>query len=445
MIRDSSDLEQYLETYHAQHSEFHQAVLSWYSHIADTYLSDPEFCKNNILTRMIEADRVVRFVVPWRDDDGQVRVNHGWRVQHSNNIGPYKGGIRFDPTVTESVLKFLAFEQTSKNILTGLDLGGGKGGLDIEPRDLSIGEMERVITVYMAELYKYIGPDVDVPAGDIGVGTKEVAMLFNNYVRLTDRFEGALTGKWCGAGGSRGRVEATGYGCIYFLCHVLKAHDQCGDGDNSLAGREIAISGAGNVALHAALKAISLGAKVVTLSNSVGTIYSPEGLSTEVVNRAGEERLEDMAEAGFCFLKDKTPWALAKDIAMPCATQNEIDAADAEAMVGNGVGVVLEGANMPLTGAAEAVFGRNGNVIVVPSKAANAGGVAVSGLELTQNAIGQSWPLERVEGELKVIMKDIHDKCTAPVMRENGIYPYRQGADIAAFKTWAEALLLAGV
>lgn len=269
-------------------------------------------------------------------------------------------------------------------------------------------------------------------------------MLFNNYVRLTDRFEGALTGKWCGAGGSRGREEATGYGCIYFLCHVLRAHGQCGGDENSLEGREIAISGAGNVALHAASKAISLGARVVTLSNSVGTIHAPEGLTVETVKRAGDERLENMAGEDFRFMEGKSPWGLAKDIALPCATQNEICADDAEVMVGNGVRVVIEGANMPLTAEAETVFGRKGDVIIVPSKAANAGGVAVSGLELTQNAFGQSWPLERVEGELKVIMKAIHDKCTGPVERVNGIYPYRQGADIAAFKQWAEALMLAG-
>lgn len=438
MIKSSSDVSAYLDTYHSQHGNFKQAVLSWFKSVEDTYLSNSNHIKENIIKRMIEPDRVIAFKVPWRDDEGQSRLNTGWRVQHSNLFGPYKGGLRFSAQVDVDTFKFLAFEQTSKNILTGLDLGGGKGGLNVNPSALSGWELERVIQSFMIELNKYIGPDSDVPAGDIGVGEKEVAMMYAAYQRLNDRFDGAMTGKWSGAGGSFGRVEATGYGVVYLLNEVLHAHNE------DLQGRSVFISGAGNVALHTAEKALELGADVYTLSNSKGTLYAPDGFTTSILDEAKENRLETIERDDCEFYSDTSPWEKANDIAIPCATQNEVDCKEAKLMTSNGLKLLIEGANMPLTGEAERLIEETG-IIYVPAKAANAGGVAVSSMEMTQNSLGYSWTSDEVTSKLKSIMTQIHQNCIDPIEKTQGRYNYKRGADIAAYKRWAEGLMLSGV
>lgn len=444
MINDKRELRQYLDKYHTGHIEFHQAVLKWYENIKDTYHANDECMQENILERMIEPDKVLRFRVAWRDDKGIVQVNRAWRVQHNNCNGPYKGGIRFSPGVNESVLKFLAFEQTFKNSLTGLPMGGGKGGLDINGKTLSHGERERVCKAFMDELYRYIGDDLDIPAGDVGVSATEIGFMYGQYVKLTGKVTGSMTGKGLSFGGSSGRQEATGYGCVYFLECVLAAHDM------ELKDKTIAISGAGNVATFAAEKAVMEGAKVITMSDSGGTLYCKDGMDEELLEKIKKEKMSDhgalknIKSKNIEYYDGKTPWHIPCDIAMPSAVQNELDEKAAKELLKNKVKVVIEGANMPLTNDAESILHKKG-VIIAPSKAANAGGVAVSGLERTQNALHMTWPIEKVDEELQDIMKDIHNQVAGEIKKYKGIYNYSKGADIASFNNIAQSIIALGV
>jgi glutamate dehydrogenase (NADP+) len=437
------DYQQYLEDYHPHSEEFHQAVKEVYDDIADVYESRDEYREWNIIERLIEPDRIIKFRVSWEDDKGCIHVNRAWRVQFHNLLGAYKGGLRFHPTVNESVLKFLGFEQCFKNALTGLPMGGAKGGSDFNPKGKSQREIMRFCQALMRELYRHIGPDTDVPAGDINVSSTEIGYLFGEYLRLNNRWEGVLTGKTPGFGGSCGREEATGYGVIYFLREMLTAHD------DSLDDKKILISGSGNVALHAAEKALAEGAKVLSLSDSGGTLYFENGMTEQDLKNIKQlklvkkDRLSN-AEAG-SFKKGEKPWSISDaDIALPCATQNELDDHDAETLLGNDIRILCEGANMPLTDGARKQF-INANALYGPAKAANAGGVAVSGLERSQNAELTTWPVERVDEELNRIMKEIHERCIQYVEKKDGIYPYSRGANIYGFKKLAGAMIAHGV
>ena len=436
-------IQEQLENFHAGDTEFHQAVLEVYEDIKYFYGRHDVYETYNIAARMMEPDRIVRFRVTWQNDDGGIEVNRGWRVQFNNALGAYKGGLRFHPSVNESILKFLGFEQCFKNALTGLPMGGGKGGSDFDPKGRSDMEVMRFCQSYMQELCRYIGPNVDVPAGDINVGTREIGYLFGHYLKLENQFHGVITGKGTDYGGSCGRVEATGYGCIYFLEEMLNAHDK------ELKGKKVIISGAGNVALHAAEKAIQEGAKVLCLSDSKGLLHFKDGLKDEDLQKIktikvdNHGALKDFDGAGE-YKSGAEPWDINADIALPCATQNEIDEAEAKKLVKNGVMALAEGANMPLTAKAQEVLIEN-KIIYGPGKAANAGGVAVSGLERTQNAEMRSWSLERVDDELRNIMKDIHRRCIEHVNKEDGVYPYRRGANITSFKKIADTLVAYGL
>ena len=437
MIRNRAELQSYLGDHYHHQSDYCHAVLSWFDQIEESYLSREAFVEANIIPRMIEPDRVIAFAVPWRDDEGTVQLSRGWRVQHSNLFGPYKGGLRFTPDLTESTLKFLAFEQTSKNILTGLQMGGGKGGVAVDPKQLSAAEMERLCHAFMNELHKYIGADEDVPAGDVGVGADVIAVLYRHYVKLTGRFGGTMTGKWQSAGGSAGRASATGYGCIYMLQHVLE------DLEDSLEGKRVLLSGAGNVAFHAALKAVEAGACVLSLSNSQGTLYARDGFTADMLETLKTQRLEKFDQQGVEFQEGQTPWSIKADIAIPAAIQHEISKTEAETLKENEIKILIEAANMPLEREAEELIS-NSSVIVVPSKAANAGGVAVSGLERTQNSLGMPWDEARVDQELRTIMKSIYSACKQPLVGKDERFDYRKGANVYAFLKWAEALIVSG-
>lgn len=431
---------EWVEHRHAGDREFQQAVRGVARHVLDVARDNARYRRGRILQRLTEADRTISFRVVWDDDDGVPQINRGYRVQHSNALGPYKGGLRFDASVSESVLKFLAFEQLFKNSLTGLDLGAGKGGSDFSPKGKSDAEIMRFCQAFMTELARHIGQMTDVPAGDIGVGEREIGYLFGQYKRLENRFAGALTGKLVGAGGSRLRREATGYGAVYFLGHML-------DADNSsLDDKRIAISGAGNVALHAAYKAQELGATVVTLSNRHGTLENNDGFSADDlarIHRDYDGDLDALAEAtGAKWLDGEKPWSTDCDVAIPSATQNELGEDDARRLIDNGCRYVVEAANMPLTAAAEDVFDQS-DVHIAPGKAANAGGVAVSGLEMAQNRLGRSWPEERMECELKSIMEEIFRRCRESGEGGGRIH-YRRGADVAGFRRVADAVLAFG-
>ncbi|RJY10283.1 NADP-specific glutamate dehydrogenase [Aurantiacibacter aquimixticola] len=426
--------------------EFVQAVREVSQDIFSWIQDKREYHEAEILRRIAEPDQIISFRVCWEDDDHNIRVERGWRVQNNNAIGPYKGGLRFHPSVTESVLKFLAFEQTFKNSLTGLPLGGGKGGSNFNPHGKSDREVMRFCQSFMTELYRHIGPNVDVPAGDIGVGSREIGYLFGQYKRLTNRWEGVLTGKANEYGGSPMRVEATGYGAVHFLEHVLKRKNE------GIEGKSVIISGAGNVALHAAEKLIDLGAKVLTLSDSDGFVHDPDGIDEEKldwiktlkIQKRG--RISEYAEeySGVEFHEDGEPWGVDADIAMPCATQNEIGKDEAKQLVENDVLAVVEGANMPTTAEAVEVL-REAKVTLAPGKAANAGGVAVSGLEMSQNSERISWQREKLEDMLANLMEDIHDKCVEHGDTENDHVDYVKGANIAGFKKVADAMLAFGV
>lgn len=428
-------------------TEFVQAVREVAEDIFD-YIADKEkYHEYQILRRIAEPDRVVSFRVCWEDDSGNIRVQRGWRVQNNNSIGPYKGGIRFHPSVTESVLKFLAFEQTFKNSLTGLPLGGGKGGSNFNPKGKSEHEIMRFCQSFMTELYRHVGEDTDVPAGDIGVGAREIGFMFGQYKRITNRFTGVLTGKGLEFGGSLVRTEATGYGAVYFLENMLKHIN------SSVEGKSAVISGSGNVATHAAEKILQLGGKVLTLSDSQGFIHDPDGINQEKLDWVKRQKgvlrgplsaYTDEFGGGSSFHGGERPWGVTCDIAMPCATQNELVGQEAETLVKNGCMAVSEGANMPTDLDGIKVF-KDAGICYAPGKASNAGGVAVSGLEMSQNSERISWEEETLQEQLQSIMKGIQDRCLEYGEKEDGKVDYVKGANIAGFVKVADAMLAYGV
>lgn len=424
--------------------EFHQAVEEVVRSLWPFLQSEPRYMKANILERIVEPERAILFRVPWIDDQGNVRVNRGFRVQMSSAIGPYKGGLRFHPSVNLGVLKFLAFEQVFKNSLTSLPMGGGKGGSDFDPKGKSDNEVMRFCQSFMSELYRHIGADLDVPAGDIGVGAREIGFMYGQYKRLANEFTSVLTGKGMSYGGSLIRPEATGYGCVYFAEEMLKSNRK------GIEGMRVAVSGSGNVAQYAALKVMELGGKVISLSDSGGTAYFEEGLTNEQwqylmdLKNVRRGRIEEMAaHFGVQYLEGQRPWNLACDIALPCATQNELDAEDARTLLKNGCICVAEGANMPSTLEAVDLFIEAG-ILYAPGKASNAGGVAVSGLEMSQNAMRLLWTDGEVDAKLHSIMQNIHHACVN-YGEENGRINYVKGANIAGFVKVADAMLAQGV
>jgi glutamate dehydrogenase (NADP+) len=425
--------------------EFHQAVREVTESLMPFVLQRPKYQKARILDRLTEPDRVITFRVAWVDDKGHVQINRAFRVQFNNAIGPYKGGLRFHPTVNLSVLKFLGFEQILKNSLTGLPMGGAKGGSDFDPKGKSDDEVMRFCQAMMNELYRHIGDDVDVPAGDIGVGGREIGFLYGQYRRITGRVTGVLTGKGLSYGGSLIRPEATGYGCVYFVDNMM-AHKQ-----ESLRGKTCVVSGAGNVAIYTVEKAIELGARVVTMSDSEGFIYDKAGITPERLawvkdlKEVRRGRIREYADKfGAEFHAGKRPWHVPCQIAFPSAHENEIELADAEALVKNGCQAVGEGANMPSTLDATTVFIKGG-VRFGPGKAANAGGVSVSGLEMSQNAQHLFWTRDEVDKRLHLIMKQIHDKCVEYGSESDGSVNYVHGANRAGFDKVADAMLANGV
>ncbi|ABC62806.1 NADP-specific glutamate dehydrogenase [Erythrobacter litoralis] len=446
---DHVDFEKFMEGVNRRNPhqpEFVQAVQEVAQDIFEFIEDKERYHSEQILRRLTEPDRIVSFRVCWEDDKGDIRVQRGWRVQNNNAIGPYKGGLRFHPSVTESVLKFLAFEQTFKNALTGLPMGGGKGGSNFNPKGKSDREIMRFCQSFMTELYRHIGPDTDVPAGDIGVGSREIGYMFGQYKRITNHFTGVLTGKGLEFGGSPFRPESTGYGAVLFLCHMLSHRD------DAIDGKTLVISGAGNVATHAAEKAVQLGGKVVTLSDSDGFVYDPDGFDQEKIDwvrRLKEENdgslsayPEEFSNAE--FHEGKRPWQVECDIAMPCATQNELCKDDAKTLIDNGCMAVVEGANMPTELEAAHVI-KDAKILFGPGKAANAGGVAVSGLEMSQNSARRTWEQVELEQMLQDIMKGIHERCLKHGEQDDGYVDYVKGANIAGFKKVADAMLAFGV
>jgi glutamate dehydrogenase (NADP+) len=432
---------EWLESKHPGETEFHQAVRGVAEHVLDEVRNNKDFRERRVLQRLCEPDRIISFRVVWEDDDGVPRINTGYRVQHSNALGPYKGGLRFDASVNQSILKFLAFEQMFKNSLTGLDLGAGKGGSDFDPRGRSSGEIMRFCQAFMTELSRHIGQLTDVPAGDIGVGQREIGYLFGQYKRLENQFAGALTGKMVGAGGSRLRSEATGYGAMYFLCAMLESKRE------SVEGKRIAISGAGNVATHVAEKAQALDAVVTTLSTRDGTLLKEDGLSADdiqAVKDCGDSKLADVAEnISAQWLEDKKPWSTECDVAIPSATQNELDEDDAAELIETGCQAVVEAANMPITSAAGRKL-HEADIVIAPGKAANAGGVVVSGFEMAQNRLGEPWSQDKLDAALRETMIDIFARCEAHG-KQDGRMDYRLGADVAGFRRVASAVLSYGL
>jgi glutamate dehydrogenase (NADP+) len=425
--------------------EFHQAVHDVAQSVMPFILQHPEYAEARILERMTEPDRIVIFRVSWEDDEGAVHVNRAWRVQFNNSIGPYKGGLRFHPSVNQSILKFLGFEQCFKNALTGLPMGGAKGGANFNPKGRSDREVMRFCQALMIELHRHIGEDTDVPAGDTGVGAREIAYLFGQYKRITNRFTGVLTGKELAFGGSLVRTEATGYGVVYFAQKML---EHAGE---SLEGKRCAISGSGNVAIYTAEKAIELGAQVLTMSDSDGAVHDPDGIDGDKLDfikelkERGRGRISEYAERFECeYLEGERPWGVQCDIAIPCATQNEVGEDDAQALVDNGCQAVIEGANMPTTHAAIHLLHEHG-VLFGPAKAANAGGVAVSGLEQSQNSVRMPWTWDQVDERLREIMTDIHEQCTQWGTDEDDRVDYARGANLAGFKRVADAMLAYGI
>ncbi|MFC1692895.1 NADP-specific glutamate dehydrogenase [Candidatus Latescibacterota bacterium] len=431
--------------------EFIQAIEEVLNDIKDFYYKNNEYQKTKIIERIVEPERVIMFRVPWVDDQGEVQVNRGFRVQFSSAIGPVKGGLRFHPSVNLSIIKFLGFEQIFKNALTGLPIGGGKGGSDFDPKGKSDGEVMRFCQNLMTELCRHIGPNTDVPAGDIGVGSREIGYLFGQYKRITNKFIGVLTGKGINWGGSLIRPEATGYGSVYFAIEMLKTRDETIDGKICL------VSGSGNVAQYTVEKINELGGKVVTLSDSNGFIYDPDGIDREKLEfvkwlkNISRGRISEYAEkypdvqytANDLTLNYNPLWDIKADLAYPSATQNEINGKDAENMINRGVYLVSEGANMPCSPEAILIFMEN-KILHAPGKAANAGGVAVSGLEMSQNSIRMSWTREEVDQRLQQIMKNIHAKCLKYGL-EGSYCNYFKGANIAGFKKVADAMLEQGI
>ncbi|MCM1108345.1 MAG: NADP-specific glutamate dehydrogenase [Clostridium sp.] len=426
-------------------NEYHQAVEEVLSTIEEEYNKHPEFEKANLIERLCIPDRMFAFRVTWTDDQNNVHTNMGYRIQHNNAIGPYKGGLRFHPSVNPSILKFLAFEQTFKNSLTTLPMGGAKGGSDFNPAGKSDAEIMRFCHAFMTELWRHIGPETDVPAGDIGVGGREIGFLFGMYKKMAREFSGTLTGKSMEFGGSLIRPEATGYGNIYFLQEMLATR-----GEN-IRGKVCCVSGSGNVAQYTIEKAIELGAKVITASDSNGYVYDEEGFTTEKLQFLMElknvrhGRIKEYADKFGCkYVENARPWHEKCDIALPSATQNEIDGNDAQALIDNGCMAVSEGANMPSTPEAIHIFQKAG-ILYAPGKASNAGGVSVSGLEMSQNAIKLNWTREEVDARLHQIMKSIHESCVKYGTQPDGYINYVKGANVAGFMKVAKAMMAQGV
>ena len=425
--------------------EFHQAVEEVCESLEPVFARHPEYRAAKILERMIEPERIVIFRVPWMDDQGEIHINRGFRVQMNSAIGPYKGGLRFHPSVTLSILKFLAFEQVFKNSLTTLPMGGGKGGADFDPKGKSDNEVMRFCQSFMTELFRHIGADTDVPAGDIGVGTREIGFLFGQYKRLTTEFTGVLTGKGLNWGGSLVRPEATGFGVVYFTEEMLKTKGL------SIVGKTVSVSGFGNVAWGVVTKVNQLGGKVVTLSGPDGFVYDPDGIKGEKIQymldmrASAKDEVKSYADKfKVQFFPGKRPWSAKVDVALPCATQNELDENDAKELVKNGCVCVCEGANMPTTISGFKVF-RSAGILYSPGKASNAGGVATSGLEMSQNSMRLPWPKEEVDTRLHQIMRSIHDTCTQTAERFGDPGNYVMGANIAGFLKVANAMLEQGL
>jgi len=434
----------YIKAKNPNEPEFHQAVHEVAESLIPFIEENPKYKRAKILERIAEPERTILFRVPWIDDKGEIQINKGYRIEMNSAIGPYKGGLRFHPTVNLGILKFLAFEQVFKNSLTTLPMGGGKGGSDFDPKGKSDNEVMHFCQSFMTELARHIGPNTDVPAGDIGVGGREIGYMFGQYKRLRNEFTGVLTGKAREWGGSLIRPEATGYGCVYFAEEMLKTRS------NTINGKTVAISGSGNVAQYAVEKVLDLGGKPVTLSDSAGFIYDPEGINREKLawimdlknNRRG--RIKEYADKfGAHYYEDERPWSVKCDVALPCATQNEINGEEAKMLVSNGCIAVSEGANMPSTPEAVEVFQKH-RLLFGPGKAANAGGVSVSGLEMSQNSLRLSWTREEVDQRLHRIMKDIHETCVKYGSQGNYI-DYVRGANIGGFVKVAEAMLAQGV
>ncbi|MEO0233960.1 MAG: NADP-specific glutamate dehydrogenase [candidate division WOR-3 bacterium] len=425
--------------------EFIQAVTEVLESLSLVMDKEPKYKKYRILERIVEPERIIFFRVPWTDDKGEIHINRGYRVEFNSALGPYKGGIRFHSSVTLSILKFLGFEQIFKNSLTGLPMGGGKGGSDFDLKGKSEGEVMRFCQSFMTELYRHIGADTDVPAGDIGVGAREIGYMFGQYKRLKNEFTGVLTGKGLNWGGSLIRPEATGFGVVYFAEEMLKTKK------DSLEGKTVAISGFGNVAWGAAIKANELGAKVVTLSGPDGYIYDPDGVKGEKIDymlemrASGRDCVKDYADKfKVKFVENRRPWEVKVDVALPCATQNEIDGNDAKTLIKNGCKCVVEGSNMSSTPEAVEAF-LNNNILYSPGKASNAGGVATSGLEMSQNSMRLQWPREEVDKRLREIMVKIHQSCVDAAKEYGTPGNYVNGANIAGFKKVADAMIDQGV
>ncbi|MBU7598826.1 NADP-specific glutamate dehydrogenase [Streptomyces sp. P38-E01] len=425
--------------------EFHQAVHEVLQSLAPVLAAQPELADARLVERIVEPERQVMFRVPWQDDRGTVHVNRGFRVEFNSALGPYKGGLRFHPSVNLGIVKFLGFEQIFKNALTGLAIGGGKGGSDFDPHGRSDAEVMRFCQSFMTELHRHLGEHTDVPAGDIGVGGREIGYLFGQYRRITNRWEaGVLTGKGIGWGGSQARTEATGYGTVLFVAAMLHRRGE------DLDGQQVSVSGSGNVAIYAAEKAAALGAHVLTCSDSSGYVVDEKGIDVALLKEVKEQRRGRISEYAELrgrsarFVPDGRVWEVPADVALPCATQNELTEADARLLIGNGVKAVAEGANMPTTPEAVELLQQAG-VAFGPGKAANAGGVATSGLEMRQNAARQPWPFEQVERELATIMQNIHDTCHETAERHGAPDDYVLGANIAGFERVADAMLAQGV
>ena len=441
-----NDLIKRVEARNPGEPEFHQTVREVLESIEPVIMARPEYVKYGVIERLVEPERIIKFRVPWVDDNGNVQVNRGFRIQFNSAIGPYKGGLRFHPSVNESIIKFLGFEQTFKNSLTGLPMGGGKGGSDFDPKGKSDMEVMRFCQSFMTELAKYIGPDTDVPAGDIGVGAREIGYLFGQYKRLRDEFTGVLTGKGRPYGGSLIRPEATGFGAVYYTVEMLKTFGE------DIKGKTFAISGFGNVAWGTVKKVNELGGKVITISGPDGFVYDADGISTEEkvnylleMRASCRNRVEDYAERfGVPFFKGEKPWGVKADIIMPCATQNEVGMDEARKIVANGVKYYVEVSNMPTTNEAVAYLMENG-VVVAPSKAVNAGGVAVSGLEMSQNSMRYSWSADEVDEKLKGIMKNIYESSLEAAKEFGMEGNLVAGANIAGFIKVADAMLAQGV
>ncbi len=430
--------------------EYIQCVEEVFRSLEKVIEAHPEYVEDDLLTRMVEPDRLITFRIAWVDDEGKTRINRGYRVQFNSSIGPYKGGLRFHPSVNSSIVYFLGFEQTFKNSLTGLPMGGAKGGSDFDPRGKSKGEIMRFCQAFMTELYRHIGPNIDVPAGDIGVGAREIGFLFGQYKRITDAFEnGVITGKGMSYGGSLVRPEATGFGAVYYLCEVLK-HE-----NDTIKGKKVVLSGFGNVAWGAIKKLNELGAIPLTISGPGGYVYDKDGICTPEkidylveMRSSGRDRVQDYSDKfpSAVFVPDEKPWSLKDiDIMMPCATQNEVDIEDAKMMAANGVKYYIEVSNMPTTAEAQDYIMAQENMIIAPSKAVNAGGVCVSGLEMSQNSQRLTWTAEEVDSKLRVAMIDIHAHSVKAAEKYDLGYDLVAGANIAGFEKVAEAMMAQGI